>query len=176
MNGQLHSLYTERINGLESFIMSKSEGNDDLAQELHIGMYEALKTDPGANDAFLKRRGAWRMINSLRKGKSIDKPIPYKRKNPIKIVHFDYFSDDENDVFTETMSDKRLPVDEEAIFHISLSRFFHKLTGIEKRFVRYKVIDELPNIEIGKRLRISFTTLREIRNEIRLKFNVVFAD
>jgi DNA-directed RNA polymerase specialized sigma24 family protein len=175
MNAQLHSLYTERINGLESFIMSKSEGNDDLAQELRIGMYEALTTDPCANDAFLKRRGAWRMINSLRKGKSIDKPIPYKRKNPVTIVHFDYFSD-ENDVFTETMSDKRLPVDEEAIFHISLSRFFHTLTGREKRFVRYKVIDELSCREIGKRLRISLTTLREIRKEIRLKFTMVFAD
>ena len=175
MNGQLQRLYTEKINGLESFIMSKSGGNDDLAQELHIGMYEALKKDPDANNSFLKRKGSWRMISSLRRGKSIDKPIPYKRKNPIKIVHFDYFSD-ENDVFTETMCDTRLPVDEEAIFHLSLSRFFHKLTGIEKRFVRYKVIDELSNIEIVKRLRISFTKLREIRDEIRLKFNVVFAD
>jgi len=173
MNQQaLENLYNERIKDLNTHIRITANYRQDLIQEGNIAVYQALKTDPNATDSFIERRIQWKMVDSLRRGKSVDNGF-YKRKD-LKIIPYQHFPED--GVIAETMCDKRLPVDEEAIFHISLSRFLKKLTGREKRFVRYKVIDELSTIEIVKRLRISLTTLREIRNEIRLKFTMVFAD
>ena len=113
MNQQaIENLFNQRIDGLKTHIRITANDSQDLIQEGNIGVYEALKTDRDATNSFVERRIQWKMIDSLRRGKSVDNGF-YKRKD-LQIVHYQHFPED--GIIAETMSDKRLPVDEEAIF------------------------------------------------------------
>ena len=59
------------------------------------------------------------MVDSLRRGKSVDNGF-YKRKD-LQIIHYQHFPED--GIIAETMCDKRVPVDEEAIFIKGLCKF-----------------------------------------------------
>jgi DNA-directed RNA polymerase specialized sigma24 family protein len=174
MNFQsLHHLYSERLPEIEKIIDMESDGNADLRQEGLLGAYQALQTDPHATKRFLLNKATWEMVSSVRKGKSVDNGF-YKRKN-LKITHCDHLPF-EDGLFAEALSsDGKEPVDEQAIFRISLQRLFHGLSDNETRYIRHKTMDGMSDVSIRKRLRITFTQIYEIKRNIRRQIELAFA-
>jgi hypothetical protein len=113
------------------------------------------------------------MVSSLRKGKSVDNGF-YKRKN-LKIVHYNHLSTADG-LFAEAVSSNcKDPVDEQAIFRISLERLFHRLSLKETLYIRYKTMEGLSEGSIRKTLRITFTQIHEIKRNIRRQIEFAFA-
>jgi hypothetical protein len=102
MNYQtLHHLYQQRLPEIEKSIDIKSNGNVDLRQEGLFGAYQALTIDPYGSKGFLLNKATWEMIESWRKGKSVDNGF-YKRKE-LKIIHYDQLPF-EDGIFAEAVS------------------------------------------------------------------------
>ncbi len=168
---ELNRLCEQKINSLAPYM--RTMPNDDMAQEARIGIYEALKKDPDANNSFLKLQAKWRMGDFLRRGRSVDNGF-YKRKN-LKIIHYNQFPFGGDDILSNTFDNNRLPLDELVINKICLDNFIGSLTKIEKDFIKSK-LNDWNNNKINKRLKISFTKMKEIRREIRFKIELAFAD
>jgi DNA-directed RNA polymerase specialized sigma24 family protein len=125
----------------------ESNDDEDLRQEGFWGAYLALKKDTNATDRFLINKAKWEIGSFLRKGRSVDNGF-YKRKN-LKIIHYTQ-SPFEDGIFAAVISSNgKEAVDEQAIFRVDLERFMKKLTPIERRFIRYKVMDGL-SVSKGK--------------------------
>ena len=174
MNFQtLHHLHSERLAEIEHIIDMESNGNADLRQEGLLGSYQALEIDPHASKRFLLNKTKWEMVSSLRKGKSVDNGF-YKRKN-LKIIHYNQLPADDK-VFSAFIHEyAREPVDEQALFRISLERLFHGLSDNETRYIRHKTMDGMSDVSIRKRLRITFTQIYEIKRNIRRQIEIAFA-
>ena len=174
MNFQtLHHLYNERLPEIEKCIDIKSSGNADLRQEGLFGAYQALSIDPHGSKGFLLNKAQWEMVESWRKGKSVDNGF-YKRKD-LKIVRYQHLPF-EDGIFAEAVSSNgKDPVDEQAIFRVDLERFFDRLTSNETLYIRYKTMDGLPDVLIRKRLKITFPQLWEIKRNIRTQIEAAFA-
>jgi hypothetical protein len=174
MNFQsLHHLYSERLLDIEKIIDMESNGNADLRQEGLLGAYQALETDPHGSKRFLLNKAKWDMVPSLRKGKSVDNGF-YKRQN-LKIICYDHLPL-EDGIFAEAFSSSgKDPVDDHAIFRVSLERLFHRLSGKETLYIRYKTMDGMSDVSIRKRLRITFTQIYEIKQNIRRQIELAFA-
>jgi DNA-directed RNA polymerase specialized sigma24 family protein len=169
----LHNQYKERLNDIEHIINMESNGNDDLKQEGLLGAYQALQIDPYAKNRFLINKAKWEMVCSLRKGRSVDNGF-YKRKN-LKIIHYTQ-SPCEDGIFAAVVSSNgKEPVDEKAIFRVDLERFMKKLTPIERRFIRYKVMDGLSDVCIKRKVGISFKTLSDvcIKRKVGISFKTL---
>ena len=175
MNYQtLHHLYQQRLPEIEKSIDIKSNGNADLRQEGLFGAYQALTIDPYGSKGFLLNKAKWEMIESWRKGKSVDNGF-YKRKN-LKIIRYQHLPL-EDGVFAEAVSsDGKEPVDEQAIFRIDLNRFLEKLSHKESLFIQAKAIDGLSDVRIQKRLGITFDTLKAMKVNIRKQIELSFAE
>ncbi len=170
-NQQLNDLYMERINQLAPYIRTISD--EDMRQEGRVGVYKALKTDPNGTDRFLINRAKWNQVSALRKGRSFDNGF-YKRKELTVFRYTQLPSDDV--VFAEAISSYgATPLDEQVINKICLERLFDSLTGLERRFLKYKVVEEWSNTRIMKLLHITKAKLKEIKTEIRLKIELAFA-
>jgi hypothetical protein len=50
-----------------------------------------------------------------------------------------------------------------------------KLTPIERRFIRYKVMDGLSDVCIKRKVGISFKTLKDMKENIRRQIELSFA-
>ena len=174
MNHQaIEALYNERLRDIEKVINIQSCDDPDLRQEGRWGAYLALQKDPTATDRFLLNKAKWQMVSSLRKGKSVDNGY-YKRKN-LKVIHYDHLPLAEG-VFAEAVSSNgKEPVDEQAIFRVSLERFFHRLSSKEALYVRYKTMDGMSDVSIKKALGITFPHLYEIKRNIRRQIELAFA-
>jgi len=135
MNFQtLHHLYNERLPEIEKSIDIKSSGNADLRQEGLFGAYQALSIDPHGSKGFQLNKTQWEMVESWRKGKSVDNGF-YKRKD-LKIVRYQHLPF-EDGIFAEAVSSNgKDPVDEQAIFRVDLERFFDRLTSNETLYIR----------------------------------------
>jgi hypothetical protein len=174
MNSQsLHHLYDERLPEIEKIVDIESNGNADLRQEGLLGAYQALQTDPHGSKRFLLNKAKWEMVSSWRKGKSVDTGY-YKRKN-IKVIHYDQLPFKDGILAEAISSNGKDPVDEQAIFWVSLERFFHRLSNNETLYIRYKTMDGLPDVSIRKRLQITFPQLYEIKRNIRAQIGSAFA-
>jgi len=113
------------------------------------------------------------MVSSLRKGKSVDNGF-YKRKN-LKIAHYDQLPF-EDGIFAEALSSNgKEPVDEQAIFRVSLERLFHRLSLKETLYIRYKTMEGLSEGSIRKRLQIMFRQIYELKRNIRRQIEFAFA-
>ena len=174
MNFQtLHHLYNERLPEIEKSIDIKSSGNADLRQEGLFGAYQALSIDPHGSKGFLLNKAQWEMVESWRKGKSVDNGF-YKRKD-LKIVRYQHLPF-EDGIFAEAVSSNgKDPVDEQAIFRVDLERFFDRLTSNETLYIRYKTMDGLPDVSIRKKLQITFPQLYEMKRNIRKQIELAFA-
>jgi hypothetical protein len=169
----LHNQYNQRLKDIENIIDMESNGNDDLKQVGLLGAYLALKKDTNATDRFLINKAKWEMVCSLRKGRSVDNGF-YKRKN-LKIIHYTQ-SPFEDGIFAAVIPENgKYPVDEQAIFRVDLERFMKKLTPIERRFIRYKVINGLSDVCIKRKVGISFKTLQEMKENIRRQIQLSFS-
>jgi DNA-directed RNA polymerase specialized sigma24 family protein len=175
MNQQkLENLYKERVKDVETIINIESNDDDDLKQEGLIGAYKALKTDPNGTDRFLINKAKWSQVSAWRKGRSVDNGF-YKRKK-LTVFHYSQLPTADG-VFAEAISrNGASPLDEQVINKICLERLFDRLTGLEERFLKYKVLEELSNKRIVKRLRITNAKLKEIMSELRVKINEAFAE
>ena len=169
----LHHLYSERLPEIEKIIDIESDGNADLRQEGRWGAYLALQKDPTATDRFLLNKAKWQMVSSLRKGKSVDNGY-YKRKN-LKVIHYDHLPLADGILAEAISSNRKEPVDEQAIFRVDLERFFHRLTCNETLYIRYKTMDGMSDGLIRKRLQITFPRLYEMKRNIRRQIEVAFA-
>ena len=113
------------------------------------------------------------MVSSLRKGKSVDNGF-YKRKN-LKIIHYDHLPS-EDGIFAEAVSSNgKEPVDEQAIFRISLQRLFHRLSGKEALYIRYKTMQGMSDVSIKRRMGITFPHLYKMKRNIRRQIELAFA-
>ena len=169
----LHRLYEERLPEIEKNIDRKSNGNSDLRQEGLFGAYQALRTDPHGSKGFLLNKAQWEMVESWRKGKSVDNGF-YKRKN-LKIIRYDGLPLADG-VFAEAVSNNgREKVDEQAIFRVDLDRFLEKLSHNEKVFIQSKAVDGLSDPKIKKNLGITFKELKIMKQKIKKKIESAFA-
>ena len=151
----------------------ESNGNADLRQEGLLGAYQALRIDPHGTKRFLLNKATWEMVSSLRKGKSVDNGF-YKRKN-LKIIHYEHLPLEGGIFAAAVSSNGKEPVDEQAIFRISLQRLFHRLSGNETLYIRHKTMDGMSDASIRKRLRITFPDLHEMKRNIRRQIEIAFA-
>jgi hypothetical protein len=174
MNHQtMEALYNERLKNIEHIIDIQSADDPDMKQEGLLGAYLALRSQPTATDRYLLNKSQWEMVDSVRKGKSVDNGF-YKRKD-LKIIHYDQLPSGEG-VFSAVFGEyAHEPVDEQAIFRISLERLFHRLSGNETLYIRYKTMDGMSDVSIRKRLQITFTQLYEIKRNIRRQIEITFA-
>ena len=139
MNFQmLHQLYTQRLPEIEKIIDMESNGNADLKQEGLFGAYQALRKDPFSTDRYLLNKAKWEMVESWRKGKSLDNGF-YKRKD-LKKIRYDHLPTADG-LFAEAVSSNgQKKVDDLAIFRIDLERFLAGLSENERAFVKAKVM------------------------------------
>ena len=113
------------------------------------------------------------MVSSIRKGRSVDNGF-YKRKN-LKVIRYNQLPADDK-VFSAFIHEYgREPVDEQALFRISLERLFHGLSDNETRYIRHKTMDGMSDVSIRKTLRITFTQIYEIKRNIRRQIELAFA-
>ena len=168
-NQELESVYEERMNRLAPYI--RSIPNDDLAQEARIGIYEALKKDPDANNTYLRRSAGWRIANSLKRGRSVDNG--HWKRDQIKIVHHDQSSAD--GMFSFIFKNRMvIPLDDLVNDKIGMDRFVTYLTDVERKIVNHK-LDGWPDNRIEAELNISHRQFMKIREEILSKIELSFS-
>ncbi len=169
----MEALYNKRLNDIEHIINIQSGDDPDLKQEGLIGAYLALNRQPTATDQYLLNKSHWDMVSSIRKGKSVDNGF-YKRKN-LRAIRYNQLPVDDK-AFSDFIHEYgQEPVDEQAIFRISLQRLFHGLSDNETRYIRCKTIDGMPDVSIRKRLRITFAQIRESKRNSRRQVELAFA-
>ena len=80
-------------------------------------------------------------------GRSVDIPKRYERKVQITLVHYDAIPDNADaDLSQAMLTDKNgLPLDEVVIRKMDFERFINTLTTTEERYIRFKMVDELPD-------------------------------
>ena len=167
---ELNRIYEQRIGRLQTFVFKLTQ-DDDLAQELRIGIYNALRRDPHGSDSYLKTEAKWNLIRSIRKGRSVDNGS-WNRK-ALKIVYYDQIEDDELAANILKDMDRR-PVDEQVIAKITFESFLSSLTELEKRLVQHRIVGWSFR-KIAKKLEISKNRLSRMKKEIRFKINEAFA-
>ncbi|MBN1833903.1 MAG: hypothetical protein JW896_17515 [Deltaproteobacteria bacterium] len=170
----LHRLYEERLPEIEKNIDRKSNGNADLRQEGLFGAYQALRNEPHGSKGFLLTKAKWEMVESWRRGKSVDNGF-YKRKN-LNIIHYQHLPLEEG-IFAEAVSSNgKDPLDEHAIFRVDLGRFLEKISHNERLFIQAKAVDGLSDPKIKRRLGVTFDTLKAMKVNIRKQIQLSFVE
>ena len=168
----------QKINKMMPYLVKTANGDEDLVQEGAIGIFQSMQKDPNASDEYIKTKAKWNIQSVARGvGKSVDIPKKaYKRKTPIAIVHYD-ISKNADTIFTQAIlpNRKRLPLDEYVINKIDFERFIATLYSTEADYIRYKVVEELPDREISNRLDISNENIRFMKKALRGKIEAYFA-
>ncbi len=132
-----------------------------------------VKLIDSASNRYLLNKSQWVMVSGIRKGKSVDNGF-YERKNPRVIRHNQLPANDK--VFSAFIHEYgREPVDEQAIFRITLQRLFQRLSDQETRYIRHKAVDGLSDTSISRKMGITFTQLREMKGNIRRQIEPAFA-
>jgi DNA-directed RNA polymerase specialized sigma24 family protein len=161
------------LKNIEHIINIQSADDPDMKQEGLLAAYLALRSQPTATDRYLLNKSQWEMLDSVRKGRSVDNWF-YKRKD-LKIVRYQHLPL-EDGIFAEALSSNgKEPVDEQAIFRVDLGRFLEKLSHNERLFIQSKAIDGLSDVRIQKRLGITFDTLKAMKVNIRKQIGMSFA-
>jgi DNA-directed RNA polymerase specialized sigma24 family protein len=107
----------------------------------------------------------------------VDIPKRYPRKFPITLVHFDAIPDNADaDLAQAMLTDKNgLPLDEVVIRKMDFERFINSLTTTEERYVRYKMVDELPDRTAAAALSMSVEKLHAMKTTLRGKIEDHFS-
>jgi hypothetical protein len=169
----LHHLYIQRLPEIGKIIDIESKESPDLRQERLLGAYQALRKDPFGTDRFLLNKAKWEMVESWRKGKSVDNGF-YKRKD-LKKIRYDHLPTADG-LFAEAISSNgQKRVDDMAIFRIDLERFLAGLSDNERFFIKAKVMDGSSDPIIRMDLGVTFKALKKMKEEIRQKLESAFA-
>jgi DNA-directed RNA polymerase specialized sigma24 family protein len=168
----------DKINALMPYLVKTAGGDEDLIQEGAIGIWESMKDQPYAATKFHATKAKWGIISVARGvGRSVDIPKQYPRKHPITIVHYDSIPDNADaDLAQAILTDRNsLPLDEMVIRKMDFERFIATLTTTEEGYVRYKIVNELPDRMAAAALSMSVERLHAIKATLRGKIEEHFA-
>jgi DNA-directed RNA polymerase specialized sigma24 family protein len=171
--------FEDKLNTLMPYLVKTARGDEDLIQEGAIGIWESMKEQPYAATKFHATKAKWSIISVARGvGKSLDIPKQYPRKFPITIVHYDAIPDDADaDLAQAILTDPNcLALDEMVIRKLDLERFINTLTTTEERYVRFKMVDELPDRTAAAALSMSLEKLHAMKTLLRGKIEDHFTD
>jgi hypothetical protein len=158
--------FEDKLNTLMPYLVKTARGDEDLIQEGAIGIWQSMKEQPYAAAKYHAIKVKWSIISVVRGvGKSVDIPKQYPRKQPITIIHYDAIPDNADaDPAQAILADRNsLPLDEMVIRKMDLGRFIDTLTTTEERYVRLKVIDELPDTTAAAALSMCWKGYRLLR-------------
>jgi DNA-directed RNA polymerase specialized sigma24 family protein len=166
------AMVEDKIHTLMPYLVKTARGDEDLIQDGAIGIWESMKEQPYAATKYHATKAKWSIISVARGvGKSVDIPNQYPRKHPITIVHYDAIPDNADaDLSQAILADRNsLPLDEMVIRKMDFERFIATLTTTEERYVRYQMIDEMPEAKAAAALSLSLERLHDIKSTLRSK-------
>jgi DNA-directed RNA polymerase specialized sigma24 family protein len=166
------AMVEDKINTLMPYLVKTASGDEDLIQEGAIGIWESMKEQPYAANKYHTTKAKWNIINVSRGvGRSVDIPKQYPRKLPITLVHYDAIPDNADaDLSQAMLTDKNgLPLDEVVIRKMDFERFINSLTTTETNYIRYKMVDELPDRTAAAALSMSVEKLHAMKTTLRGK-------
>jgi DNA-directed RNA polymerase specialized sigma24 family protein len=172
------AMFEDKINTLMPYLVKTSGGDEDLIQEGAIGIWESMKEQPYAANKYHTTKAKWRIISVSRGvGRSVDIPKQYPRKLPITLVHYDAIPDNADaDLSQAMLTDKNgLPLDEVVIRKMDFERFITTLTTTEERYIRFKMVNELPDRTAAAALSMSVEKLHAMKMTIRGKIEDHFS-
>jgi DNA-directed RNA polymerase specialized sigma24 family protein len=173
------AMVEDKINTLMPYLVKTARGDEDLIQEGAIGIWESMREQPNAATKYHATKAKWSIISVARGvGKSVDIPKQYPRKHPITIVHYDAIPDNaEADLSQAILTDRNsLPLDEMVIRKMDLEQFVATLTTTEERYVRFKMVDEMPDAKAAAALSMSLDRLHTLKATLRGKIEDHFSD
>jgi DNA-directed RNA polymerase specialized sigma24 family protein len=173
----LEAKFEDKLNTLMPYLVKTARGDEDLIQEGAIGIWQSMTNFPHAATKFHATKAKWSIISVARGvGKSVDIPKQYPRKFPITIVRYDAIPDNADaDLSQAILTDRNsLPLDEMVIQKMDFDRFINTLTTTEERYVRFKIIDELPDTTAAAALSMSIEKLRAMKATLRSKIESHF--
>jgi DNA-directed RNA polymerase specialized sigma24 family protein len=173
------AMVEDKINALMPYLVKTARGDEDLIQEGAIGIYMSMKEQPYAANKYHTTKAKWSIISASRGvGRSVDIPKRYERKVQITLVHYDAIPDNADaDLSQAMLTDKNgLPLDEVVIRKMDFERFVATLTTTEERYVRYKMVDELPDRVAAAALSMSVEKLHAMKATLRGKIEDHFTD
>jgi DNA-directed RNA polymerase specialized sigma24 family protein len=171
------TMFENKLNTLMPFLVRTARGDADLIQEGAIGIWESMKSCPYAANKYHTTKAKWSIINVSRGvGRSVDIPKQYPRKLPITLVHYDAIPDNADADLSQAMLTDRngLPLDEVVIRKMDFERFVATLTTTEERYIRFKMVDELPDRTAAAALSMSVEKLHALKTTLRGKIEEHF--
>jgi DNA-directed RNA polymerase specialized sigma24 family protein len=172
-----NTMVEDKINTLMPYLVMTASGDEDLIQEGAIGIWESMKEQPYATNKYHTTKAKWNIVNIARGvGRSVDIPKRYERKVQISLVHYDAIPDNADADLSQAMLTDRnsLPLDEVVIRKMDFERFINSLTTTEERYVRYKMVDELPDRTAAAALSMSVEKLHAMKTTLRGKIEEHF--
>ena len=170
-------MFEDKLNTPMPYLVATARRDEDLIQEGAIGIWESMKEQPYAANKYHTTKAKWSIINVSRGVcRSVDIPKRYERKVPITIVHYDAIPDNADADLSQAMLTDRngLPLDEMVIMKVDFERFITTLTTTEERYVRYKMVDELPDRTAAATLSMSVDKLHAMKATLRGKIEDYF--
>ena len=167
---ELQEVFKKRFPKIRSHIIYYSEGKEDRRQDALLGAWQALRNDNNCTDRYLKN-GAKFGINIGSRTKSVDsKGKTAGKRKDLKIFSMDAL---EADAAASLLEDKSLPIDEVVSDKISFERFIERLSDLEKKFVKARLIG-LSRDEIYRKLKIGQLAFLSTRRNALAKFKTSF--
>ena len=166
------AMVEDKINTLMPYLVKTASGDEDLIQEGAIGIWESMKEQPYAANKYHTTKAKWNIISVSRGvGRSVDIPKRYERKIPDYPGPLRRYSRQRRRRPSQAMlTDKNgLPLDEVVIRKMDFERFINTLTTTEERYVRYKMVDELPDRTAAAALSMSVEKLHALKTTLRGK-------
>jgi DNA-directed RNA polymerase specialized sigma24 family protein len=166
------AMFEDKLNSLMPYLVKTAGGNEDLIQEGAIGIWESMKEQPYATNKYHTTKAKWNIVNVARGvGRSVDIPKQYPRKFPITVIHYDAIPDNADADLSQAMLTDRngLPLDEMVIRKMDFERFVATLTTTEERYIRFKMVDELPDRTAAAALSMSVEKLHALKMTLRGK-------
>ena len=157
------AMFEDKLNTLMPYLVKTTRGDEDLIQEGAIGIWESMKEQPYATNKYHTTKAKWNIVNVSRGvGRSVDIPKQYPRKLPITLVHYDAIPDNvDADLSQAMLTDKNgLPLDEVVIRKMDFERFINTLTTTEERYIRFKMVNEMPDRMAAAALPVSSPSRR----------------
>ena len=173
------TMFEDKLNNLMPYLVKTARGDEDLIQEGAIGIYMSMKEQPYAANKYHATKAKWSIISVSRGvGRSVDIPKRYERKFPITLVHYDAIPDDADADLSQAMLTDRnaLALDEVVIRKLDFERFIATLTTTEEKYIRYKMVDELPDRTAAAALSMSVEKLHALKTTLRGKIVDHFTD
>ena len=173
------AMFEDKLNNLMPYLVKTARGDEDLIQEGAIGIWQSMKEQPYAANKYHTTKAKWNIISVSRGvGRSVDIPKRYDRKFPITLVHYDAIPDNADaDLSQAMLTDKSgLPLDEVVIRKLDFERFIATLTTTEEKYIRYKMVDELPDRTAAAALSMSVEKLHALKTTLRGKIVDHFTD